>query len=94
MASDEEHGISEYGQPWRCYHQGPRGCPWSLLPTEAMLMPACVACDAMGHDGVFGLYCRQEPWATRIHQVFADRKIYYIHKFGGMESRGRMTGFE
>lgn len=26
------------------YHQRPRGCPWSLLPTEAMLMLACVAC--------------------------------------------------
>lgn len=43
-----------------CYHQRPHGCPWSLLPPEAILMP--VACAAIeGHDGVCGPCCHQKP---------------------------------
>lgn len=99
MASDKEHGSSGYGQLWRWL--------WPMLPPKATWMPLvsaaywshvdaclCGLCAIEGHDGVCGLCCGQEPWAIRMHQVFAVWKIYYIHEFGGMESRGRMTGFE
>jgi hypothetical protein len=62
---NEESSVEDCGP---CYHRRPHGCPWSLLPPEAMLMP--VACAAIeGHDGVYGLCCAHRSWAMWISVV-------------------------
>ena len=50
------------------YHRRPRGCPWSLLPPEAMLMPMAYA-TIKGHDGVCGLCCGQRLRAMLMSMV-------------------------
>ena len=42
---NKESSVDDCGSR---YHRRPRGCPWSLLPPEAMLLPvACAAIEGL-----------------------------------------------
>lgn len=66
--SDKEYG-SDMGSCGLRHHRSPWGCPWSVLPSEAMGMSVTHAataghvsiCIAAEHVDVRGLCCCQEP---------------------------------
>lgn len=46
-----------------CYHRGPCGCPWAMLPLRAVMVSVAWAV-AESHVDVCGLCCQQKPYGS------------------------------